>query len=211
MADRTEGRRAVMRRRLRLVLALPLLAACNNRSTPEQGSTGSAPAAARPASFGLGHRPDSAQLAALNIDVNPAGVGLPPGSGTAALGAGIFAQKCAMCHGPHGEGMGPYPQLIGRTPPAGFVFASDPKAPKTIGNYWPYATTVYDYVHRTMPFNAPGSLSPDETYSLVAYLLSENGVIPASETMDARTLPAVQMPARGHFVMDNRRGGPGFR
>jgi cytochrome c len=82
---------------------------------------------------------------------------------------------------------------------------------KTIGNYWPYSTTVYDYVHRAMPFNAPGSLTPNETYALVAWLLAENEVIPRDAVMNAQTLPKVQMPARSHFVLDDRRGGQPFR
>ena len=187
------------------------MSACETKTASVQNTPASSARAEAPPSYGLGHAPSAVQLAAVDIDANGSGVGLPPGQGTAALGTGLFAQKCAFCHGPHGEGQGPYPQLIGRTPDAGFVFASDAKAPKTIGNYWPYATTVYDYVHRAMPFNAPGSLTPDETYSIVAYLLSENGVIAPSAVMNAKTLPAVQMPARPHFVPDNRTGGKTFR
>ena len=164
-----------------------------------------------PVSFGLGHAPSAADVAAINIDANGAGAGLPAGQGTAATGKGLYLRKCASCHLPGGEGQGPYPRLIGTTPAAGFVFARDAKAPRTIGNYWPYATTVYDYVHRAMPLSAPGALSPDETYSLVAYLLSENGIIPATAVMDARSLPAVHMPARPYFVPDNRTGGKTFR
>ena len=85
------------------------------------------------------------------------------------------------------------------------------RAPKTVRNYWPYATTVYEYVHRAMPCNAPSSLAAVETYSLVAYLLSENGVIPASATKDSRTLPAVQTPARSHLVTGDRSGGAALR
>ena len=162
-------------------------------------------------SFGLGHVPSAADVAAIDIDANGTGSGLPAGQGTAAAGKGLYLQQCASCHLPHGEGQGPNPRLIGTTPAAGFAFASDAKAPRTIGNYWPYATTVYDYVHRAMPLSAPGSLSPDETYSIVAYLLSENGIIPATAVMDARSLPAVRMPARPYFVPDNRTGGKTFR
>lgn len=193
-----------------LVMAV-VTSACETKTAGVPRTPASSSKAEAPASYGLGHAPSAAQLAAIDIDANGSGAGLPAGQGTAPAGAGLFAQKCAFCHGPHGEGQGPYPQLIGRTPDAGFVFASDAKAPKTIGNYWPYATTVYDYVHRAMPFNAPGSLTPDETYSIVAYLLSENGVIAPSAVMNAKTLPAVQMPARPHFVPDNRTGGKTFR
>ena len=166
---------------------------------------------ARPSSYGLGHTPSTAEIAALDIDANPSGIGLPAGQGTAAAGVVLYVQKCAMCHGPKGEGIDKSPRLIGRAPPSGFVFATDAKAPKTIGNYWPYATTLYDYMHRAMPLNAPGSLTPDETYSLVAYLLSENGIVPANTVIDAKSLPAITMPARPHFVPDNRTGGSTFR
>ena len=170
-----------------------------------------APAAQRSASYGLGHVPTAAEIAALNIDVNPAGVGLPPGQGTAATGATTYALKCAACHGPNGEGSGPSPKLVGNDPPAGFAFASDAKALKTIGNYWPYATTLYDYIHRAMPLSAPGSLTPDETYGLVAFLLSRNGLVPATMVIDAKSLPGVMMPARRFFVRDDRAGGQAFR
>jgi cytochrome c len=164
-----------------------------------------------PSRYGLGHTATPAEIAVIDIDANASGVGLPAGQGTAATGAIIYAQKCAVCHGAKGEGIDKYPKLIGREPPAGFVFASDFKAPKTIGNYWPYATTLYDYMHRTMPLTSPNSLTPDETYSLVAFLLSENGIIPATTTVDAKSLAAIKMPAQPHFVPDNRRGGTGFK
>lgn len=187
------------------------LAGCTTKQADDSPPSGSSAPANRPASYGLGHPATVERIAAIDIDVNPAGTGLPGGEGTASAGAAIYARKCAFCHGPHGEGQGPYPQLVGQIPPPGFAFATDAKAPKTIGNYWPYATTVYDYVHRAMPYNAPGSLTPDETYSLVAYLLSANGIIPATAVMNAKTLPAVRMPARTHFVPDNRTGGAVFR
>ena len=170
-----------------------------------------AASADRPSRYGLGRTPSAADIAAIDIDANASGVGLPAGQGTAAAGAAVYMQKCAACHGAKGEGIEKNPRLIGREPPPGFVFAADAKAPKTIGNYWPYATTLYDYMHRTMPFTAPGSLTPDETYSLVAFLLSENGIIPATTTLDAKTLAAVKMPARPHFVTDNRTGGQVFK
>ncbi len=170
-----------------------------------------APTAQHAAGYGLGHVPSAAQIAVLNIDVNPAGVGLPPGQGTAATGAATYTMKCAACHGPNGEGIAPNPKLVGTEPAAGFAFATDAKAPKTIGNYWPYATTLYDYIHRAMPLSAPGSLTADETYGLVALLLSRNGLIPATTVIDAKSLPGVAMPARRYFVRDNRSGGRVFR
>lgn len=163
------------------------------------------------ASYGFGKTPTPTQLAALDIDVDTTGHGLPPGQGTAAEGAAVYTQLCASCHGAKGEGIRPAPALIGRTPDAGHVFANDPQAVKTIGNYWPYATTVFDYVRRAMPLATPGSLTAEQTYAVVAYLLRENGVIADTTVMNAQSLPLVQMPARKYFVKDNRTGGPGFR
>lgn len=169
------------------------------------------PAPAFPAHFaGIGRPATVAEIAAWNIDANPAGAGLPPGRGTYVAGAAIFAQKCAACHGAHGEGIGPVPRLIGRDPRTGFPFALDAKYVKTVGNYWPYATTLYDYVHRAMPLSAPGSLRPDEVYSVADYILAENEIIGRNVVIDAHSLPRVRMPARDHFVPDNRKGGPGF-
>ncbi|MEO8336996.1 MAG: cytochrome c [bacterium] len=168
-------------------------------------------AAERPASYGLGHAPTPAEIAAIDIDANPSGVGLPAGQGTTAGGAVVYAQKCAVCHGPNGEGIEKNPKLVGREPPAGAAFGADFKQPKTIGNYWPYATTLYDYIHRTMPLSSPNSLTPDETYGLVAFLLTENGIIPPGTIVTAKSLPAIKMPAQKQFVLDNRTGGANFR
>ena len=196
-----------------LVLAVSAAAAGCRRDSASEGEA-ALPAVGHtrrtPEQLGLGHAPTAQQLAAIDSDANPAGVGLPGGQGTFAEGAAVFAQKCAYCHGTKGEGLGPYPKLIGAEP-KGFPFGRDPKIVKTIGNYWPYSTTVYDYVHRAMPFTAPGSLTPNETYSLAAWLLAENEVIPRDAVMNAQTLPKVQMPARSHFVLDDRRGGQPFR
>lgn len=162
-----------------------------------------------PRRFALGHTPSAAMVAAENIDVSPNGDGLPPGSGTPAQGAPIYASACSSCHGANGEGKPPqYPQLIGG-PRGVFNFASDPKIPRTIGNYWPYATTLFDYIRRAMPLTAPGSLTPDQTYAVTAFLLNREGLIPDGAVMNAKSLPAVQMPARSHFVSDDRRGSIG--
>jgi mono/diheme cytochrome c family protein len=162
-----------------------------------------------PKQFGLGRPPTAAEIAAVDIDVSPNGAGLPPGSGTPEQGAVVFATNCATCHGVNGEGKPPlYPQLIGG-PKGDFNFASDYKIPRTIGNYWPYATTLYDYIRRAMPLVAPGSLSADQTYAVTAYLLNREGLIPANASMDAHSLPAVVMPAKSHFVLDDRRGSVG--
>ena len=163
-----------------------------------------------PARLGVGRPATAADIAALDIDVSPNGAGLPAGSGTASQGAAVYAARCASCHGPNGEGMpGAYPQLVGGPRGPSVDFSSDARIPRTIGNYWPYATTLFDYIRRAMPFTAPGSLSADETYSVTAFLLARDGVIPAGATLDARTLPAIEMPARKRFVPDDRRGSTG--
>ena len=208
------------RRGLWPLAVVVVLAACEGRAAP----SASAPAvpAVAPAGtvarepvpegpFGLGRKPTATELTAWDIDVNPEGKNLPPGRGTPAVGKQLYAERCAACHGQNGEGMPPvYPQLVGREP-ADFSFAEDFTKHHTIGNYWPYATTLYDYINRAMPLTAPGSLSPPEIYSLVAYLLAANGVIAGDAIIDAKTLPAVQMPARDHFVLDDRTGGATFR
>ena len=159
----------------------------------------------------LGHAPSTAELRMWDRDVSPDGRGLPAGRGTFAQGATVYAAKCASCHGANGEGIATNPKLVGREPRDGFPFGQDAKHVKTIGNYWPYATTVYDYVSRAMPTTAPGSLTPNEVYSLVAFLLARNEIIDSTMVVDARTLPSVRMPARDRFVRDDRKGGEGFR
>jgi len=139
-------------------------------------------------------------LAAWNIDVAPDGRGLPAGSGDVATGAHIFAAKCAACHGALGEG-GLGDQLVGGQ---GTLTSAKPK--RTVGSYWPYATTLFDYIRRAMPYNAPESLSADEVYALSAFLLNQNGIVPANTRLDAASLPRVAMPNRGGFVADPRPG-----
>ena len=162
-----------------------------------------------PRQFALGRAASAAEIAAVDIDASPSGAGLPAGSGARREGAKLYAANCAACHGANGEGKPPaYPQLLGG-PKGDFNFASDFKIPRTIGNYWPYATTLYDYIRRAMPLTAPGSLTPEQTYAVTAYLLSREGIIPANTTLDARSLAAVQMPALSHFVKDDRTGSQG--
>jgi cytochrome c len=156
-----------------------------------------------PATFGIGRPATAAEIAALDIDIGPDGAGLPPGRGTPADGAPIYAARCAGCHGKTGK-EGPNDVLVGRLPGDAFNFARDPRAPKTIGSYWPYATTVFDYIRRAMPPDKPGSLTDDEVYNLTAFLLAANELIPADASVDATSLPKVKMPARDHFVPDTR-------
>ena len=159
-----------------------------------------------PATLGIGRSATPAEISAWDIDVRPDGVGLPPGRGAVTEGETIYAARCASCHGKTGK-EGPNDRLVGREPGDAFPFGRDPQRPKTIGSYWPYATTVFDYIRRAMPPNAPGSLQSGEIYGLVAYLLFLNDLIPAGAVMDATSLPKVVMPARDRFVPDPR-GGP---
>jgi S-disulfanyl-L-cysteine oxidoreductase SoxD len=155
-----------------------------------------------PAKFDIGRKADLDEIKAWDIDIRPDGKGLPAGSGDVATGKSIFAAKCAACHGKAGEGAA-YSRLAG-------VIGDTVKA-KTIGNYWPWSTTLFDYTRRAMPYNMPGSLKDDEVYSLTAYLLYLNKIIDSTEVMNAHTLPRVVMPARQYFVVDDRRGGPEVR
>jgi cytochrome c len=139
-------------------------------------------------------------LAAWNIDVAPDGRGLPAGSGDVATGAHVFAAKCAACHGAQGQG-GLGDALVGGQ---GTLASAKPR--RTVGSYWPYATTLFDYIRRAMPYNAPESLSADEVYAVSAFLLNQNGIVPANTRLDAASLPRVVMPNRDGFVADPRPG-----
>lgn len=152
--------------------------------------------------YGLGRSATEKEIRHWNIDVAPSGEGLPPGRGTVKQGAQIYARSCAHCHGASGV-EGPSPPLVG-----GHNTLRTANPMKTIGSYWPYATTLYDYVYRAMPFSAPQSLTPDEVYSLVAWLLYRNGIVDESTVMDAHSLPAVRMPNRAGFISDPRPDVP---
>ncbi|WOJ96329.1 cytochrome c [Congregibacter brevis] len=169
-------------------------------------SMGCAPAYSENPRFGIGEAATPELIQAWNIDVRPDGLGLPVGHGTAAEGAALYEAHCESCHGVDGVG-GAYGSLVGRLADDNFSFGVDPALKKTIGNYWPYATTIFDYLRRAMPFDAPGSLKTNEVYSLVAYLLAENRVISEDMVMNQSTLPKVRMPAAGRFVPDDRKGG----
>jgi mono/diheme cytochrome c family protein len=174
------------------------------------GCSGNSSANAEPTRhYALGRAAATEEIAKWSIEIGSDGAELPLGSGSVDAGAAIFAVKCAGCHGAKGEGIAPaYPALIGRDPKGeNFVFSTDWKITRTIGNYWPYATTVFDYVRRAMPLTQPGSLTNDEVYALTAYLLAANQVIPMNTTLDAAGLRAVKMPYVDRFVRDDRRGG----
>ena len=148
--------------------------------------------------YGLGQPASPAAIAAWNIDVAADGSGLPKGSGSVAAGQAVYAAQCAACHGLRGEGK-PADALVG-----GLGSLKSDKPLKTIGSFWPYATTVYDFINRAMPYNAPQSLRPDEVYAVTAYLLHLNGIVPADAVLDAQSLPKVRMPNRDGFVADKR-------
>jgi mono/diheme cytochrome c family protein len=153
-------------------------------------------AAAQTKRLGIGSPLTPDALKPFDIDVRPDGAGLPPGRGTVQEGETVFAQSCAACHGARGEHpISPSIRLTG-----GKGTLATPNAVQTVGSYWPYATTLYDYIHRAMPFNAPQSLTPDQVYAVTAYVLHLNGIVPADATMDAKTLPKVAMPNKDGFI-----------
>src|SRR5712691_12165848 len=138
--------------------------------------------------YGVGRPPTPEEIRELGSAIAPDGAGLPEGAGTVAAGQEVFAAQCARCHGPKGEGdVGP--TLVGGQ---GTLRTARPL--KTVGSYWPYATTLWDYVNRAMPFDQPGLLKPPEVYALVAYILNLNDIIPSDQMMDAKSLPKVKMP-----------------
>ena len=154
--------------------------------------------AAQSPRYGVGQPATPEQIRELGTAIAPDGTGLPEGSGTVAQGRDFFVSDCARCHGPKAEGdIGP--PLVG-----GQGTLTSAKPLKTIGSYWPYATTVWDFISRAMPFDRPGTLKPQEVYALTAYLLNINGIIDANQTIDAKSLPKVKMPNRDGFVADPR-------
>jgi S-disulfanyl-L-cysteine oxidoreductase SoxD len=150
--------------------------------------------------FGFGHPATPQQIAGWDIDITPTGKGLPSGSGSVAQGEALFAKLGAKCHGAKGEGTDAAPPLVGGQ---GSLATDQPV--KTVGSYWPYATTLYDYIHRAMPADHPQSLKPDEVYALCAYILHLNGIVPADAVMDAKTLPQVVMPNHAGFTSPDPR------
>ncbi|HEX7906933.1 MAG TPA: cytochrome c [Paraburkholderia sp.] len=187
----TGGKARTARTALAALLSLTALASCSSIAPGDQSTR---------AGHDIGTPLTEQDLAAWNIDVAPDGRGLPAGSGDVVTGAHLFAAKCAACHGAQGQG-GLGDQLIGGQ---GTLTSAKPK--RTVGSYWPYATTLFDYIRRAMPYNAPESLSADEVYALSAFLLNQNGIVPANTLLDAASLPRVAMPNRGGFVADPRPG-----
>lgn len=143
----------------------------------------------------LGRAATPAEVAAWDVSIPPDGRGLPPGRGTSAQGAIVFEQKCQNCHGEKGAGQ-PNDRLVGGQ---GTLAGKSPV--RTVGSYWPYATTLFDYVRRAMPYTQSHSLSDDETYAVTAYLLYLNGITGEADVMNAETLPKVKMPNRDNFIL----------
>jgi cytochrome c553 len=194
-------------KRIWLLLALVSVALLGAESATKNGPPANAAAHGQPARFGFGRAATAEEIARWDIAIRPDGRGLPPGKGTAGDGAPIYLAKCAACHGLKGEGIREQraPRLISQ-PGDVYDFGVGKRDDdlKTIGSYWPYATTVFDYVRRAMPSLAPGSLTADEVYALTAFLLAKNGLIAETQVIDAKSLPQVRMPAQSHFVPDDR-------
>jgi len=167
-----------MRRHLSAAAALLFLSTAALGETPDLG---------RPAT--------AEEIAVWDISIGPDGAGLPPGTGSPLQGEAVYVEKCLACHGEKGSGK-PNDQLVGGLG----TLTGDQTPVKTVGSFWPYATTLFDYVRRAMPFNAPRSLSNDEVYAVCAYILQLNGIIDESAVMNAQTLAKVQMPNRDGFV-----------
>ena len=158
----------------------------------------SLPLAAQSPTFGVGRPATPQEIRELGAAIAPDGGGLPEGSGTVEAGRDVFAVQCARCHGPKAEGdVGP--ALVG-----GQGTLATAKPLKTVGSFWPYATTLWDYINRAMPFDKPGLLKPSEVYAAAAYILNLNGIIGEADVMDAKTLPKIRMPNRDGFVSDPR-------
>lgn len=148
--------------------------------------------------YGVGRAPTAEETRKLGVTVAPDGTGLPEGSGTALQGREVYSATCAKCHGAKGEG-GDGPALVGGQ---GTLATLKPR--KTVGSFWPYATTVWDYINRAMPFNQPGLLTHSQVYAVAAYILHLNGIVGENQVLNARTLPKVRMPNRDGFVVDPR-------
>lgn len=150
--------------------------------------------------YGYGESATDEQIAAWDIDIRPDGKGLPEGSGTVDEGMAVYETHCASCHGSFGEGMGRYPKLSG-----GDGSLAEDRPEKTVGSYWPYASTLWDYIHRAMPFYAPQSMSDDQVYALTAYVLNLNYIVEGDFVASKETLPKVEMPNQDGFIWEDPR------
>src|SRR5437870_3597952 len=159
---------------------------------------GASAVAAQLPTYGVGRPPTAEEVKAWDLTIPPDGQGLPPGSGTAALGKPIYVERCASCHGENGEDP-KYSRLVGGH---GSLVTAQPV--RTVGSFWQYATTLWSYIRRAQPFDEPGSLTPDQVYAVTAFLLYLNGIVKEGEIVDATTLPRIRMPNRDGFVPDPR-------
>ena len=148
--------------------------------------------------YGIGRVATPGEIAGWNIDIGHDGRGLPPGSGTVSRGREVFDQQCASCHGDKGEGS------VGDRLVGGQGTLGTAKPVRTVGSYWPYAPTLFDYIRRAMPQNAPQSLGNEDVYAVSAYILHLNGLLPADATLDAKSLAVIKMPNREKFTDDPR-------
>jgi mono/diheme cytochrome c family protein len=162
--------------------------------------TGSAALAAEPGNYGYGRTPTAQEIAGWDIDARPDGAGLPPGSGSVSRGDEVFAAQCAGCHGVFGEGSGRYPKLAGSE-----GTLRDDRPQPTVGSYWPFVMTLFDYINRAQPFVAPHSLSTNDVYAVTAYVLNLNNIVPNNFVADRSTLPKVKMPSESHFTWQDPR------
>lgn len=149
--------------------------------------------------YGYGQLATPEQIASWNIDVRPDGIGLPPGSGSVEGGEFLYEEKCAECHGSFGEGVGKYPTLAG-----GEGSLQDDRPQKTVGSYWKYTSTLWDYIHRAMPFTQPESLGDDEVYALTAYVLYLNDLVDDDFVLTRKNLSSIRLPNEGNFIPDAR-------
>ncbi|MFL6792535.1 MAG: c-type cytochrome [Bradyrhizobium sp.] len=149
--------------------------------------------------YGIGRAATPAVIAGWDIDIGRDGSNLPPGSGSVERGRAVYAEQCAACHGVEGQGGGLGDRLVG-----GQGTLATAKPVRTVGSYWPYAPTLFDYIRRAMPQNAPQSLSNEDVYAVSSYILNLNGLLPADAVLDAKTLAAIKMPNRDKFVADPR-------
>src|SRR6202142_860146 len=168
---------------------------CSSLLVPYTLLVASIAAAQAPDYSNVGRAPTQEEISTVDIGIGPSGRNLPPGSGTARQGAVIFAAKCAVCHGETGEGGSTAPALLG-----GKGTINTPRPIRSIGSYWPFATTIWDYINRAMPRNQGRSLEPDEVYALTAYVLYRNDIIKETDVINASTLPEIRMPNRNGFV-----------
>ncbi len=159
-----------------------------------------APAMTADQRYGYGTVPTEIEIRAWDIDVRADGAGLPDGKGSSVQGEALYLQLCSACHGEFGEGIGRFPALIG-----GEDSLDKERPKKTVGSYWPYATTLWDYINRSMPFGNAQSLEPDQVYAIVAYILNMNDLISADTVLDRKSLPAIRMPNRDGFLSPDPR------